>query len=130
MNSTYPKSENDIWVFIVVNYSDIPSYEDRMRVRRQYNNQKHEIRASFRAAAYQQMHHIVPLGLGGTNDLFNLTNLYPRPHRDVHLFIDKQIAIGLEIIEIPLCLSWNFKEGALQKLYEKYRCMLAPRLRL
>ena len=53
-----------------------------------------------------QSHHILPVQLGGTNDLDNLAWVHPRLHRKIHLYINVQ-TVGIvpgekRVIKLPI----------------------------
>jgi len=39
---------------------------------------------------YYELHHILPLSLGGTNNIENLALVHPDLHKSIHFFIDTQ----------------------------------------
>jgi hypothetical protein len=68
---------------------------------------KKEFRRSFRGApSYFQIHHILPLSLGGSNDWNNLSLVDPTLHILIHDFIDAQtehLKVGEETkIKLPM----------------------------
>lgn len=54
-------------------------------------NMREAFRRHHHSPSYYQIHHVLPLSLGGTNSWENLVMVHPKKHRKIHEAIDSQI---------------------------------------
>jgi hypothetical protein len=78
------------------------SYDRKKLIRKQFN---WHVRQAFRnahpAPLFYEIHHILPVSLGGGNEWLNLALVDPWVHRQIHIYINRQIKAGHKRIWLP-----------------------------